>query len=279
MNALTSLLPLPWIAATMLLSLRVGTMLLSTPVFSAADLPVRVRLMVVLGLSATLCAGLEAGRDSAAGASLLAVASQPGALIRAALTEIALGAVMSLAIHAGFAAFSMAGSLLDVQLGFGLSQVFDPATNSVSPVLTTAMNRIAVLMFFLVDGHHALLRAVVFSLHRVPLGASWDAGATMAPMIEHVVSLFALTLALAVPIVFCLLLCELALGFLARNLPQMNMLTMGIPVKIVIGLAALCIWFAGIGPAMDRVYRGIFEALDASLSAAGPRAGLATGGL
>jgi flagellar biosynthetic protein FliR len=272
MNALISLVPVPWMTAVLLLSLRIGAMLLSTPVFSAADLPVRVRVLVVLGLAAALCAGLGLDAPAAAQqrADLLVVADHPGALVRAAFTEVALGAVMALAIHAGFAAFSMAGSLLDVQLGFGLSQVFDPATNLMSTVLTTAMSRVGVLMFFLVDGHHALLRAITFSLERVPPGARWSAEGAMAPMLGHVVSLFALTLALAMPIVFSLLLCELALGFLARNLPQMNMLTLGIPLKIVIGLTALCVWFSGIGPAMDRVYRGIFEALGSSLSAAVP---------
>jgi len=80
-----------------------------------------------------------------------------------------------------------------------------------------------------------------------------------------VAGLFGLCVAIVAPVIFCILLTEMALGVLARNLPQVNMLTMGIPVKIVVGLAALSFWFTGIGGAMDRVYRGLYEALDSAI--------------
>ncbi|MNV74630.1 flagellar biosynthesis protein FliR [compost metagenome] len=68
--------------------------------------------------------------------------------------------------------------------------------------------------------------------------------------------------ALAAPVVFCILLVEFALGVVGRNLPQMNMFTMGIPVKILIGLIALSLWFAGIGGVMTRVYASITDTWD-----------------
>jgi flagellar biosynthetic protein FliR len=74
--------------------------------------------------------------------------------------------------------------------------------------------------------------------------------------------LFALSFSLAAPVVFCILLVEMSLGVLARNLPQMNMLAMGIPVKIIIGMVALSLWFTGIGNVMLRAYAGIYQAWD-----------------
>lgn len=272
MNPLLDIIPLQWPAAILLLSLRLGAMLVATPVLSSAGLPAQVRVLLVLALAMALCLGMDLAQPGAGArhADLLALLGHPGALVRAAMTELALGATMGLALHAGFAAFSTAGGMLDVQLGLGLSQLFDPASGAISTVLTSAMNRVAVLMFFLVGGHHALLRAVAFSLDRVPLGAGWDAEAAMGAMAGHVAALFALSVALVAPVVVCLLLSELALGALARNLPQVNMLTLGLPLKIAIGLAALGLWFTSMGTAMDRVYRGIFEAIGAALAVAGP---------
>jgi flagellar biosynthetic protein FliR len=66
----------------------------------------------------------------------------------------------------------------------------------------------------------------------------------------------------------CILLADLALGVLARNLPQMNMLVIGLPVKIVVGLAALSIWFGGMGAAMNRIYNSIYNTWDAVFAAA-----------
>nr|WP_237022477.1 flagellar biosynthetic protein FliR [Herbaspirillum frisingense] len=72
--------------------------------------------------------------------------------------------------------------------------------------------------------------------------------------------LFSLGFALAAPVVFCILLVEVGLGVLARNLPQMNMFTMGVPVKVIVGLSALSLWMMGAGDAMSRVYLSIFKA-------------------
>ena len=44
----------------------------------------------------------------------------------------------------------------------------------------------------------------------------------------------------------------------SRVLPQMNMFVIGVPVKIVATIAVLMLTLASLGPAMGRVYSGIF---------------------
>ena len=53
---------------------------------------------------------------------------------------------------------------------------------------------------------------------------------------------------------------DFALGVISRNLPQMNMLVMGIPVKIVVGLLALSVWAGGFGAPAGRLYAQIYQA-------------------
>ena len=231
-----------------LLALRIAATLLMTPVFYAVPLPNTVRALLVVALSVALAAGLSA---------------QPApptawpALLQAAMYEVALGAMLGLGILLAFAAFAVAGQLLDVQLGFGIAQVVDPVTQRPVPILTSAFGYLSVLMFFLVNGHHALLRGIGYSLERFPVGAPWSIGAAVAPVMKQAAGLFSLGFALAAPVVFCILLVEFALGVVGRNLPQMNMFTMGIPVKIVAGLVALSLWFMGIGGVMTRTYASI----------------------
>lgn len=261
------------LVALVLMSVRVGALLMLTPVFAAADLPLRVRVLATVALSVALCAGLAADGGTAAPQLRPLAASaldHPGALLQAAFTEVALGATMAVAVHVAFAAFVMAGRLLDIQVGFGLSQVFDPAFNTTMPVLTSAFSRLATVVFFVVNGHHALLRAVAFSLERLPPGGRWSLDAAALPLLKQVAGLFGLSMSLAAPVVFCLLVTDLALGVLARNLPQMNMIATGIPVKIVVGLVALSLWIGGMGAVMDRAYRGIHVAWDGMLSAQPP---------
>jgi flagellar biosynthesis protein FliR len=74
-------------------------------------------------------------------------------------------------------------------------------------------------------------------------------------------------------VVVCMLLVDLALGVVARNLPQMNLFVVGLPVKIVVGLAALSLWFGGMGDAMNRIYASIYNTWDAVLAAVPPASG------
>jgi flagellar biosynthetic protein FliR len=248
-----------WLMSVFLLSLRLGTLLMFTPVLASAAVPARVRALLVLGLAAVLSQAMPSG-TAPQEAHLL---NHPGALFQAGFTELALGATMGVGIHVAFSAFTMAGRLLDVQIGFGLGQVIDPISNARTPILATALNQVAVLLFFLVNGHHALLRGVAFSLERFPLGQPWPLQAAMGPLLRQVGGLFTLALALSAPVVVSILMVDLALGALARNLPQINMLTFGIPVKVVIGILALSLWFTGIGSSMTRVYGSIYQTWDA----------------
>lgn len=243
-----------------LLSLRVAATFLMTPVLYATALPASVRMLLVLGLSIVLASGLPAVEINWTGWSDFVVAT---------LAELALGATLGLGILLAFGAFSVAGQLLDVQLGFGLAQIIDPVTRRPIPILTSAFEYLGVLVFFLVNGHHALLRGLAYSVARFPVGAPWPLAHAAAPLLKQAGGLFSLGFALAAPVVFCILLVEFALGVLARNLPQMNMFMMGMPVKLLVGLVVLSLWFGGIGGTAIRVYASIASTWEAVFAAAG----------
>ncbi len=240
-----------------LLSLRLGAAFLATPILPAAGVPAIVRVLVVLALATALSFGLPGVGMS------LGIVGHAGSLFQAALAELALGMTMALGILLAFAAFVTAGRLLDIQIGFGIAQVLDPSTNTRMPIFAMAYNQAAVVVFFLINGHHALLRGLAYSLERFPLGAPWPLGVALAPVAKQAAGLLSLSFALAAPVVFCVLLAEMALGVVAKNLPQMNMLTMGIPVKIAVGVIAGSLWFAGMGSMMSRAYEQIYRCWDA----------------
>jgi flagellar biosynthesis protein FliR len=216
----------------------------------------------VLGLSAALSLLLPL---PTLGSGLL---DNLGLLFAAAFCELALGASLGLGIQLAFAAFSFAGRLLDIQVGFGLVQIFDPLSNVRSSIIGTAFDQLAVLMFFLLNVHHVLLRGLAWSLERYPLGQPWPLSGALLPVLKQVSSLFVLGFALAAPIVFCVLLVELALGVVAQSLPQMNMLMVGLPVKIVAGLLALTMWAPEMGGMFSRIYESIYATWNQVLAAA-----------
>lgn len=263
MQAIVSALGGPWITAVLLLATRIAVVLLLTPILYAVSMPALVRLLVTLALACVLAMpfGAQAAVD----------VQDTGALAVALLHEAAVGATLGLGVLMAFAGFALAGRLVDVQIGFGIAQVFDPATRTRLPIVSAVFGLLAAVFFFLVDGHHALLRGIAFSVERIPVGRPWAAGAAADPLLHQGAGLFALGFALASPVVLGLLLVEFALGVVSRNLPQMNMLVVGIPVKILVGLFALSVWAAGFGIPARRLYEGIHRAWSAWFAAAGVR--------
>ncbi|MET3513379.1 flagellar biosynthetic protein FliR [Pseudacidovorax sp. 1753] len=233
-----------------------------TPVFYALPQTRVVRTLLMLSLAICIAAGL--------GVSPVISRMEWGDILVAAMYELALGATLGLGVLIAFAAFAIAGQVLDAQLGFGLAQIVDPVTMRPVPVLTSAFNYLAALVFFALNGHHALLRGISYSLERFPLGAPWSTVHVLGPLLKQAAGLFSLGFALVAPVVFCILLVEFALGVVSRNLPQMNMFVMGIPIKIIVGLAALSFWLVGAEAAMTRIYASILLTWTQIFEAASP---------
>lgn len=217
-----------FVMAVFLLALRLSTMFLLTPILHAFSVPASARLLLVIGLAVGLALGIPATDTR----EMLTMTSAE--LFTSCLKELALGATLALTILTAFAAISMAGRLMDVQIGFGIAQVFDPVTQRQIPVLSSAFDKLGVIVFFMIDGHHALLRGIAYSLERFPLGRTWPVEAAAPFVIKQFAGLFGLGLALAAPVVVCLLMVELALGVVARNLPQMNTVLIGLALFLTL---------------------------------------------
>jgi flagellar biosynthetic protein FliR len=263
MGEIVTLLGAPWITGVLLLATRIAAMLLLTPILYAVSMPAVARMLVALGLACVVAMPFSG--------TFTSLPREVGGLMEAILAEAAIGATLGLGILMAFAGFALAGRLVDVQIGFGMAQVFDPLTRTRLPVLSSVFSLLAVVFFFVVDGHHALLRGLAYSIERFPVGRGWPGAAAVEPMVRQVAALFALGFALAAPLVLSLLLLEFVLGVASRNLPQMNMLVMGLPVKILAGLLALSVWATGFLAPAARLFAGIHQAWNAWFLAGGQR--------
>jgi flagellar biosynthesis protein FliR len=239
-----------WIVGALLLSCRLGAIALMAPALGGRVVPPLIRFVLVLGLSAALAAGsLPANPPPMV----------PAALIVAVASEIALGAAMALGINLAFAMFGLGAAIVDVQVGFSLGQVMDPTTQQRTSVLTAAFQQLALILFFLFEGHHALMRGLAMSIEHVPLGGPWTTEAGLQIAATQVTQLFTLGFAMLAPVIFCLMLTEIGLGIIARSLPQMNTLAMGLPVKVLVALAALGAWVAASLPLMRKAHESAFS--------------------
>ena len=239
-----------WMAHVLLVSLRIGALFVLTPLFGAAPLPGRVKAFLALALAAAMVGTMELP------ALDTGVLTGTGAMVVASLSELVIGAAMAFGLFAAFAAFQFAGKLLDVQIGFSLGTVFDPVTRTQAPLLGTLLNLLAVMLFFSLDAHHLLMKAIAHSLVSLPPGSlpqSWD----LAAFADQFGVMFLFGLTIAAPVVFALLLLDVGLGIASRTMPQLNIFTVGIPIKIAAGLLVFMGTLAALAPVFGRVFNSV----------------------
>jgi flagellar biosynthetic protein FliR len=237
-----------WIAAVLLVSIRLGPMLILTPVLGSTAIPVRARVLFALALSAMIVASTRAAWsiDLTSGTTL----------VSAALAELMIGAALAFGLLAAFAAFLFGGRLLDLQIGFGVASLIDPSTRGQAPLIGTLLNLVAIAVFFAADGHHVLIRGLAESLDRFPPGTPLSALQIDAVVAQFGV-VFAYGLAIVAPAVFALLLLDLAMAVATRTMPQLNVFIVSMPLKVVVGLLVLALSARYLLPAMQRIFETI----------------------
>jgi flagellar biosynthetic protein FliR len=244
-----------WLFTTLLVSVRLGLVMVATPVLSALGIPSNVKVLLVLALAATLVAGMDPGSR---------VQLDGGGLPAAVLNEALLGAVLAFAVLTAFGAFQFAGRIMDIQMGFGVAGLIDPGTRNRAPMLGTVLNMMALLTFFLVGGHRLLLRGLAFSLQQVPPGTRLTTLPLQA-IVGELGALFVYGVLLAAPVMTVVLLLDIGMAMMARTLPQMNVFIVGLPLKILVGLVVLALSLDFITPAISDVFDELFAGWQATL--------------
>src|SRR5208283_2123199 len=84
--------------------------------------------------------------------------------------ELAIGMMIGFVMTIVFGAIQVAGQILDMQSGFGMMNVFNPALETQFPIFGFLLFIIAMLFLMVTNMHHLMLRAIVSTFARIPLG-------------------------------------------------------------------------------------------------------------
>lgn len=220
-----------WAATAALLWVRLAALFFLTPVFSTMKVPPSITALILLMLSGVLASspGVQAY-----------LPATPAAFVVAALAECVTGAVMGFALQCVFAAASMAGQVLDMQLGFSIGAIFDPVTRARSPVLGTVFSLLAASIFFGLDAHLTMIQGLQFAAVQIPAGKPWLFESPQW-LIAIFGSVFTLAVVLIAPVLVLMLLLEVALAVISRSLPQFNIFFVSLPIKTLSGLVGLAL--------------------------------------
>lgn len=150
--------------------------------------------------------------------------------------EILIGIVMGYVTNVCFNFIKMAGQYLDVHIGFAMSTLFDPTTNENVTLIEKLMNLTAILFFLMLDGHHILIKTLINSYKVIGVGKSILISQSFSKIIDAFIYFFILGIRISLPITLVILLINLILGLASRAVPQLNVMILGMPLKIAIGI-------------------------------------------
>jgi flagellar biosynthetic protein FliR len=246
---------LPWAFSVMLLTVRLGVALALSPALASYGVPAMVRIALTVALAVLAFA------DRAPAPAVANWLATPSAVITPVLAEVFTGALLGLGVQVLFGALALAGRLMDVQIGFAIGSVFDPVSRSGSSVLGSLMSLIGITLFVLSNAHLELAQLVSASIDLLPLGQMPALHDPMQPLLAAG-SMFALGLAFAGPVAVALLLTDVTIAVASRNMPQLNVLVLAIPLKVIVGYLVLAIAISGWGPLMQQALRQAVTVLE-----------------
>lgn len=157
-------------------------------------------------------------------------------LIMYMVNEIIVGAILGYISNLVFQMVIVAGSYMDMQVGFAMMTVMDPSSNANITMLGNLSKLMAMVMFFIVDGHHTLIRCLIKSFNVVKLGQGLIFTDTFQVILDAVVNFFLIGVKIAIPVVLIIIITDLCMGLVSRTVPQINVMILGMPIKIGVGL-------------------------------------------
>lgn len=241
------------VAAFLLVFTRVGAFLGAGPLFWLPGVPSLVKIGISLVVAVVLFPVIPVpGPDFPGGLPDfgLCVAEEAG-----------IGLLLGFVCNLVFRVLTIAGQLMDIQIGFFMSIIFDPASGAQATITSRFLSLLGMVLFLTLNGHHILIAGLNRSYELVPLMSAVLKGITVESVIRIFTQMVSLAVQIAAPIIAVILIVDVCLGLLSRTAPEMNIFMLGFPVKIGMGIFILTILI----PLMGVVFRSMIKIMERDL--------------
>lgn len=209
---------------------RIGAALLAAPFFSAAAVPVQLRVAITGALAVMVITWLPVTIPAA-------TLSLAGMLALAA--EVLIGLSLGFVLQLSFAAPVLAAEQIGGAMGLSIASAADPVSGAHSPALGQYFSVLLTVIFLGLGAHLTWLQLVLESYSAFPPGAAWLTPDRLQEIAGFGSQMFLAAVAIALPVTLILLLVQMVTGVLSRSAPSLNLFALGLPAGVLAGIAAL----------------------------------------
>jgi flagellar biosynthesis protein FliR len=183
------------------------------------------------------------------------------ALVTAVAGEMSIGLLIGLMLGAVFAGIQLGSHMISQQMGLSLATIYDPSFEDQSTVIEQIAFWIALVTFLAMGGHREIITAVVYSYQKVPIGSGGlDAKLMLGAALGSMDSAFHAATRIAMPALSAFFISTLINGLMSRSMPQLNLMTVGITLNLLVGLIMVAVGLAGWATVSHESITDLFHA-------------------
>jgi flagellar biosynthetic protein FliR len=224
-----------FLAAMVLVMIRLSGLMVFAPVFSSEAIPARVKTVFVL-ISSLLLAPVVA--------ALPLAHAELG--VRSIAGELGIGFVFGLELSMLNEILIFTGQVLGFQFSFSLVNLLDPNAQVQTPLLSQMFTLLGTLVLLGSGLYREILLALLRSFSDAPVGAVWLSAPAALSLVGVFNGVFFAGLQLAAPVVAATVLVEVAVAMLGKLSPQLPVMMIAIPAKTLFGytvlIGSLALW-------------------------------------
>jgi len=233
---------LVWMPTLLLVTVRVAGMVAFAPVFGHSAVPVKVRVLVSVAMGVAVVGRL---------ARPVALPASSFDLVMGLGCEFLMGAAIGYAARLIFVGVELGAFHVSTQMGLALADVVDPLKADSPSAVRGTYRLVAIVVFLAIGGLRALVGGLLATFKTVPPLGFAPGPALLSSVVGMLAASFVLALKVAAPVLIAMLLATVALGLLQRTVPQCNMLSIGLPVRVMLGLVVVAVSLGALGPLME----------------------------
>ena len=226
-------------------TLRIGSFLLTSPLFGARFVLLPVRILISVSLTimvVTLNPVLP---------SIELIGSFRGLVI--AFTELVIGISAGLILTIFFAAASLAGEKIAASSGLSMATAVDPTSGSSSPVMAQILTLFLLVIFMSLDGHLVVIRTLIDSYEFLPIGGTIKTEPIISAGINAAGLMFTSATIIMLPFAVVLLLIQISIGVITRSAPTLNLFSFAFPITMLAVFFIVHLSMASIGNGLSNL--------------------------
>lgn len=240
------------LATFFLLFCRISSFMVISPGFSLKQAPNLLKGLLSLSFSVTVFSSLQK----------IVVFQNLFIFSLQSFKEILVGMALGFIVQLVFSAIEMAGQIIDFQVGFSMGSVYDPGVGIQGSNYGRLYYWLALAVFFFTDMHHLVIDNLIQSFSIIPITEMSMHGNTVEGMMILFVEVFKISILLAAPVVLVALVTDCVLGIISRSVPQINVLMLGMPMKILISFFFVLLFMPNLIESIQKVLPDISRYLN-----------------